>query len=61
MGLFDVEVTDSSLGWDNIKAAKSSTEAWMKAELEKLWTYYEPARSGRRRGSKPMREAAFAQ
>jgi hypothetical protein len=42
MGLFDVEVTDSSLGWENIKAAKSSTEAWMKAGLEKLWTYYEP-------------------
>ncbi|HEV7880387.1 hypothetical protein [Bradyrhizobium sp.] len=42
MGLFDVEVTDSSLGWENIKAAKSSTETWMKAELEKLWTYYEP-------------------
>ena len=37
-----MEVTDSSLGWKNIKPAKSSTEAWMKAELEKLWTYYEP-------------------
>lgn len=43
MGLFDVDVADAALGWKNIKAAESSTEVWMKAELEKLWTYHEPA------------------
>ncbi|NOJ41051.1 hypothetical protein [Bradyrhizobium australiense] len=43
MGLFDIEVADADRGWKNIKAAESAAEAWMKAELQKLWTYHEPA------------------
>ena len=36
MGLFDLDVSRATVGWQNIKAAQSPTEARMKAELEKL-------------------------
>jgi hypothetical protein len=42
MSLFDVEVADATAGWQNVKAAESQTEAWIKAELEKLWRSHEP-------------------
>jgi hypothetical protein len=42
MSLFDVDVTDPAPGWQNIRASESLTEAWIKAELEKLWRYHEP-------------------
>lgn len=42
MSLFEVDVADATLGWQNIKAAESRTEATIKAELEKLWRYHEP-------------------
>jgi hypothetical protein len=37
MSLFDIDVPESTKGWQNLKAAESQTEAWVKAELEKLW------------------------
>lgn len=43
MSLFDVGVADASLGWQNIRAAKNLAEFHMKTNLERLWTYHEPA------------------
>jgi hypothetical protein len=42
MGLFDIDVPESTKGWQNLKAAESQTEAWIKVELEKLWQSHEP-------------------
>jgi hypothetical protein len=42
MGLFDLDVPGATVGWQNVKAAHGQTEAWIKAELEKLWQSYEP-------------------
>jgi hypothetical protein len=46
MGLFDLDVPGATVGWRNIKAAQSHPEAWMKAELEKLWQSHEPFADG---------------
>lgn len=42
MALFDIEIKDATQGWRNVKAAESAPEAWMKAQLEKLWASHEP-------------------
>ena len=42
MSLFDIDVPESTKGWQNLKAAESQTEAWIKVELEKLWQSHEP-------------------
>jgi hypothetical protein len=41
MSLFDVDATNATVGWQNIRTAGGPTEAWLKSELEKLWRYHE--------------------
>lgn len=42
MALFDVNVADAQVGYQNIKAAQYPAEQMIKQSLEELWAQYEP-------------------
>jgi hypothetical protein len=42
MSLFEVNVADAAIGWQNLKTAEYPIEAEIKAALEKLWSHHEP-------------------
>lgn len=42
MGLFDIEVPNAAVGWQNVKAAEYQIEALVKSQLENLWRSHEP-------------------